>query len=191
MKTEIRAGLPADVSADGDSVRVAGHAAVFNERTNILGLFDEVIAPGAFSEALIRGDDVVFLVNHAGLPLARSTSGTLTLSEDDHGLYIESNLDSEDPDVRSIVPKMKRGDLSKMSFAFMVEREAWDDTGDMPLRTIEQVSLHDVSIVTKPAYSGTDIALRSLNARRASHAPINQNMRRRRALHALLRARNA
>lgn len=161
MKHEIRAGSPAEVRAEGETIKVSGYAAVFNEEADIGGMFREQIAPGAFKAAIGR-DDVVFLVNHAGLPMARTRSGTLTLKEDDRGLYIESELDPEDPDVRAIVPKMRRGDLDKMSFAFMPTKQEWDDSEDIPLRTITEASLYDVSIVTTPAYDGTDIGLRSL-----------------------------
>ena len=168
MKPEIRAfDAKVEIRAEGDGVKVSGYAAVFGEETRIGSSFTEVIAAGAFRSALERGDDVVFLVNHAGLPLARTRSGTLTLSEDERGLYIETVLDGSDPDVRAIIPKMQRGDLDKMSFAFTPVRQSWDDSGVMPKRTIEDVSLHDVSIATKPAYSGTEIGLRSLDAFRA------------------------
>ena len=160
---EIRGGIPAEVRADDDGVRVAGYAAVFNEEADIMGLFRERIAPGAFRDAIGR-DDVVFLVNQEGLPLARTRSGTLTLKEDERGLYMETELDAEDPDVRAIVGKMRRGDLDKMSFAFRADKQEWDDTQEPPVRTIRQASLFDVSVVTSPAYEGTDIGLRSLEA---------------------------
>jgi HK97 family phage prohead protease len=82
-----------------------------------------------------------------------------------------ADLDPADPDVARILPKMKRGDLSKMSFGFSVDRgaEEWDQTGDIPVRTIRKVSrLYDVSIVTEPAYAGTEIALRSLQDARGA-----------------------
>lgn len=167
MDREVRSiGDAADVKTEADGIRVSGYAAVFNQEADIGGWFREVIAPGAFTAAIGR-DDVVFLINHEGLPLARTRSGTLTLTQDDHGLRMETILDPTDPDVLSIVGKMKRGDLDKMSFAFMPEVQIWDDTQDPPLRTITQASLYDVSIVTTPAYEGTDIGLRSLNAYRA------------------------
>lgn len=167
MTNEIRSGLPVEIRADGEKIKVSGYAAVFNERANIGGYFEEMIAPGAFRAAVGR-DDVVFLINHDGLPLARTRSGTLTLREDDRGLYMESELDPSDPDVQAIVPKMKRGDLDKMSFAFFPTVQEWDESGDLPLRTIKEASLADVSIVTNPAYSGTDIGLRSLQEHRAA-----------------------
>lgn len=167
MKHEFRTGMPVEVRAEGETIKVSGYAAVFNERANIGDYFEEVIAPGAFRAAVAR-DDVVFLVNHAGLPLARTRSGTLKLIEDERGLYMESELDPEDPDVRAIVPKMKRGDLDKMSFAFYPIIQEWDESGDLPLRTIREASLSDVSIVNRPAYEGTDIGLRCLQEHRAA-----------------------
>jgi len=165
MQREVRGGIPAEIRADDDGIRVSGYAAVFNQETDIGGAFREVIAPGAFKDAIGR-DDVVFLINHEGLPLARTRSGTLRLEEDEHGLRMETVLDPDDPDVKSVVSKMKRGDLDKMSFAFWPTVQEWDDSGDIPLRTIREVVLYDVSIVTTPAYDGTEIALRSLEQAR-------------------------
>jgi len=167
MSKEIRSGEPVEIRAEGDTISVSGYAAVFNSETIIGGSYREQIAPGAFADAIGR-DDVMFLINHDGLPMARTKSGTLTLAEDERGLYMSAELDSSDPDVRAIVPKMKRGDLDKMSFAFSPEIQSWDDSGDMPLRTIRQASLYDVSIVTYPAYQDTDIGLRSLSEFRSA-----------------------
>lgn len=170
---ETRGGIPAEIRAEADGIRVAGYAAVFNQTTDIGGMFREVIAPGAFGAAIGR-DDVVFLINHDGLPLARTRSRTLKLSEDSIGLRIETVLDAEDPDVRAIVGKMKRGDLDKMSFAFVATREEWDFNAEPPTRTIREVELFDVSIVTSPAYEGTSIALRSLeDARKGTKPPAH------------------
>jgi uncharacterized protein len=175
MLREVRAtGIAAEIRADETGIRVSGYAAVFNQVADIGGWFREVIAPGAFAQAINR-DDVVFLINHDGLPLARTRSGTLTLSEDEHGLKIETMLDPQDPDVMSIVGKMKRGDLDKMSFAFLPTRQEWDETQNPPLRTIREASLFDVSIVTTPAYDGTEIGLRSLDEARAARKAANRS----------------
>lgn len=174
MEREVRAFAPAEIRTDGGEIKVSGYAAVFGEEASIGGYFREVIAPGAFTDAIGR-DDVVFLINHDGLPLARTRSGTLKLTQDEIGLRMETVLDGEDPDVKSIVGKMKRGDLDKMSFAFLPEVQEWDETGDTPLRTIRKASLFDVSIVTTPAYDGTSIGLRSLEAHRAETKTKNFN----------------
>jgi hypothetical protein len=167
LTREVRGGIPAEIRADENGgIRVSGYAAVFNQKADICGCFEEVIEPGAFRSALGR-DDVVFVINHDGLPLARTRSGTLILREDDKGLFMETMLDPEDPDVKSIIPKMKRGDLDKMSFAFTATRQEWDDTVEPPLRRIKEVELYDVSIVTNPAYEGTEIGLRALDKMKA------------------------
>ena len=180
MNREIRGGIPAEIRTDDDgTVKVSGYAAVFNDEADIGGMFREVIAPGAFKDAVGR-DDVVFLINHDGLPLARTRSGTLKLTEDKRGLFIESELDTSDPDVAQIIPKMARGDLDKMSFAFSPTVQEWDDSEEIPLRTIVEASLFDVSIVTSPAYQGTDIGLRSLEEFRTSRINFLAGKKRRR-----------
>lgn len=149
-------------AAEDGTVTVSGYAAVFGESADIGGMFTEVIERGAFDE-VVGKDDVVFLINHVGLPLARTRSGSLKLSVDERGLKVDSELDANDPDVARIVPKMKRGDLDKMSFAFRIGLQEWDDTVEPPKRTIKKIErLYDVAIVTTPAYDGTDIGLRSL-----------------------------
>ena len=173
-KKEIRASQPIEIRDDDQGVKVSGYAAVFGQEADIGGYFREKIEKGAFSDAIGR-DDVVFVINHEGLPLARTRSGTLKLEQDEHGLRMETSLDGDDPDVRSIVGKMKRGDLDKMSFAFYPEIQEWDDEQDPPLRTIKKASLVDVSIVTTPAYDGTEIGLRSLEEHRNAKKKTNFN----------------
>lgn len=170
MKLEIRACTPMELREENKTIKVAGYAAVFNTETNVGGSFREEIAPGAFSEA-VKSDNVVFVINHGGLPLARTSSGTLSLREDTKGLYMETELDPQDPDVQSILPKMKRGDLTEMSFAFIPEKQDWDESEDIPKRTITKAKLFDVSIVTSPQYEGTEIGLRCLQDFREKENP--------------------
>lgn len=163
MEFETRSGLPVEVRAESDGkIVVEGYAAVFDQPTDIGGVFTEVVARGAFRSALERGDDVEFLVNHGGLPIARTTAGNLTLREDDRGLHMRAELDPADPDVQRIVPKMRGKMLDQMSFAFNATGQRWDTPADGPdVRTITDVMLFDVSIVNRGAYPQTSIALRS------------------------------
>ncbi|WP_424967330.1 HK97 family phage prohead protease [Dinoroseobacter sp. S375] len=157
---------PVEVRADGDELVVEGYASVFGQRANIGGYFEEQIERGAFKDAIGR-DEVVFLFNHDdGTVMARSSAGNLDLSEDDTGLKVTARLSQDDPDAAKLAAKMRAGNVNKMSFAFIPDVEEWDDTGDLPLRTIKRASLFDVSAVTTPAYDGTDIGLRSLEAHR-------------------------
>jgi hypothetical protein len=85
----------------------------------------------------------------------------MTLKEDSTGLAVSATLDATDPDVRRLVPKMKRGDLDQMSFAFGIVNEEWSD--DNKKRNLTELSLAggDVSIVTYPANPNATITLRA------------------------------
>lgn len=154
-------------------LRISGYAARFNEPSLPLGggRFVETIAPGAFRNALGKKENVPLLIEHAGLPLADTTTGTLTLSEDSKGLRFEAELDATDPDAQRVLPKLSRGTLRKMSFGFSIAKdgEEWDLSQTPRQRTLRNVeSLVDLSIVTSPAYPTTSVALRSLDAAEAA-----------------------
>lgn len=140
---------------------IRGHAAVFNSETD-LGWFRERIAPGAFSESIGK-DDVRALFNHdENFILGRNTAGTLTMREDEQGLYVE--IDPPDTQVaRDLVTSIERGDISQMSFGFQTIKDSWEteENAAKDLRTLEKVKLWDVSPVTFPAYQETDVAVRS------------------------------
>lgn len=159
---EYRCCAEMEIRAEADKVTVGGYAAVFNSLSQDLGGFREVIRRGAFQSTIAGGADVRFLINHDGLPLARTKSGTLRLAEDDRGLRIDASLDPTDPDVQRLVPKMRRGDLSQMSFGFRTLKDAWRQEGADQIRELHSVDLFDVSAVTYPAYQSTEVALRSL-----------------------------
>lgn len=138
----------------------AGYAALFNSRTQIGDWFEEVISPGAFAEA-ITGDIRALIDHDTGRVIGRSSAGTLRLSEDDRGLFVEIDL-PDTTDGRDLAVQLERGDITGMSFGFRVTKEEWDETGAMPVRTIKVVELFEVSAVAFPAYADTSIALRSL-----------------------------
>src|SRR5690606_23636899 len=143
---------------------VAGYAAVFGAAADIAGQFREILAPGAFRDTI--GGDVRALIDHdSGRVIGRTTAGTLRLAEDDVGLAVEIDL-PDTQDGRDLATLIARGDISGMSFGFVVTRQEWDDTGDMPTRTILAVDLREVSAVAFPAYDDTSIALRSLESAR-------------------------
>jgi HK97 family phage prohead protease len=160
MKVERRA-FGFEVCSAGEKPIMRGHAAVFGQEADIMGLFRERIDPGAFKSAIGR-DDIRALWNHnPDYVLGRNKAGTLTLSEDDTGLAVE--IDPPDTQwARDLMVSMKRGDVSQMSFGFRVKEQTWERVaGKLPLRIIRGVELFDVSPVTYPAYEGTDVSVRS------------------------------
>lgn len=155
-----------EVRADEDNrLRFTGHAAVFNQRTWIgpkkWGFWEQV-DPGFFRDVL--SDDAAFLVNHdANIVLARNAN-TMTLRTDKKGLVTEAEWDPADPEAQLWAGRVRRGDVTKMSFAFTVREDSWDedpDTGEETRTLLTAERLYDVSLVTNPAYEGTDAGMRA------------------------------
>lgn len=159
-------------SSDGDTLEFQGYASLFNVGYDMYGGpekggWTEFVDSGAFTRTLSAKPDVVLNLNHGeggtGLPLARTTSGTLKLRTDKKGLLPSASLDLRDPDVQALQVKVERGDVNQMSFAFRTIRQEWDD--DEEKRTLLELSLDrgDVSIVTNGANPETSFQLRGLN----------------------------
>lgn len=165
QKTERRTfvlnGLELRSEGEDQIKKIVGHAAVFDELSQDLGGFREKIAPGAFSET-INKDDIRALWNHdPNFVLGRNKSGTLALYEDEQGLAIEITP----PDTqaaRDLMVSMERGDVTQMSFGFKTIEDTWNNENGEEIRTLVKVDIFDVSPVTYPAYTQTDVALRSL-----------------------------
>ena len=75
----------------------------------------EIVEPGACDKSLREREDVRLLVNHDGVPIARTRSRTLELKADDTGLWSGSTLDATSPLVQTVASAMTRGDLDEMS----------------------------------------------------------------------------
>jgi len=150
----------AEVRAAGDDALVVeGYASNFDVEYD-LGYFKESVARGAFDD--VMQDDVRFLLNHTGAPLARTTNGTLELSVDDQGLKYRAAL-ADTQDGRDLYKLIKRGDITQSSFAFTIENDTWSE--DRSTRTITKVGkLLDTSAVTYPASPTASVYARNMAA---------------------------
>lgn len=173
---EVRAwsGVELRESQSAGGVRVVGYASTYDQPYPIwggaaAGGFDETIAAGAFDKSVREKDDVRFLLNHDGVPLARTKSGTMTLEADDVGLLVDADLDPGSPIVAGLRSAMGRGDMDQMSFAFEVTQQSWSP--DYSQRRITEVRLYDVSVVTYPANDQT-MALIGADVGRAEPEPV-------------------
>lgn len=142
---------------------IEGHAAVFNQWSEELGgmfSFKEKVLPGAFSET-IQTDDIRALFNHdPNYVLGRNKAGTLELKETQKGLLVRITP----PDTqwaRDLTVSIDRGDISQMSFGFLVIEDRWGHEDGMDVRELQKVKLFDVSPVTFPAYPQTSVGVRS------------------------------
>jgi HK97 family phage prohead protease len=162
VKNDINFELRMD-DAESDGMRFSGYAAVFNSESEPLP-FIETIAPGAFRRSLKSRNEVKLFKNHnMDEVLASTRSKTLKLIEDEKGLLAEATL----PDTtagRDLAVLMKRGDVHSMSFGFSVPRGGDKYSDDGKTRTLKEIRLHEVSIVTGfPAYQSTTASVRSLD----------------------------
>jgi hypothetical protein len=159
--------LVIETRADAEGKRIVGHAAVFDTWTELFDGFEERVAKGAFTDT-IKEDDIRSLFNHdPNVVLGRNRAKTLTLREDDTGLYTET-IPPDTQAARDLIVSIGRGDVSEMSFAFRTIKDSveYDRGSDTVKRTIEKVKLYDVSPVTFPAYPTTDVGMRGLDAAR-------------------------
>lgn len=150
----------------GDGLTLEGYAAVFNTPTRIdswEGKFDEIIAPGAFKKTLEeRGDRVVLQFDHGQHPFIGSMPiGRIEeLSEDSRGLKVKARLFDNDL-IRPVRDAIDGQAIKGMSFRFNVLGEKWDESGDVDVRTITEVKLHEIGPVVFPAYEDTTVGVRS------------------------------
>ena len=142
---------------------ITGTPIVFDQATD-MGWYQETIARGALDSTDLK--DVRFLVGHntGMIPLARSRNNnensTMQLTVNDGGMDIRVDLDTENnAEARALYSAVKRGDMTGMSFMFVVDKDSWDDIdSDYPKRTITGIrTVLEVSAVAFPAYPQTSI----------------------------------
>jgi HK97 family phage prohead protease len=150
---------------------IRGYAVVFNRLSETLGPFPfrEQIAPEAITRTLTEGVDLRALIDHNPekiLGRLHSKDRSLRVEADAHGLLVEI-----DPPKTSyandIMESISAGVVNGMSFAFRTLAEVWEEKADPPVRTVTDMLMREVSIVTFPAYPQTEVAMRSLTAIRS------------------------
>ena len=146
---------------------ITGTPIVFDQATD-MGWYQETIARGALDSTDLK--DVRFLVGHntSMIPLARSRNNnensTMQMTVNDGGMDIRVDLDTENnAEAKALYSAVKRGDMSGMSFMFVVDSDSWDDIeSDYPKRTIRSIrTVLEVSAVAFPAYPQTSISIQA------------------------------
>lgn len=138
---------------------ISGYFSVFNSNYEIWPGATESIAETAFEGAL--SDDIRCLIDHeTRLVLGRNKAGTLTLKTDSRGLWGEVRINRNDQDAMNLYERVKRGDVDQCSFGFEILDEEFEDRGESVHWTIKKVKLYEVSVVTFPAYTDTEVSAR-------------------------------
>ena len=140
---------------------IEGYFSVFNSDYPLWPGAVERVAPGAFADELAA--DVRALCDHdTRIVLGRTTAGTLTLTEDERGLYGIIKINTADSDATNLYARVQRGDVSQCSFGFDILDEEYIINPDgSELWLIRKVKLYEVSVVTFPAYEETSVSARS------------------------------
>lgn len=152
--------------------KIRGMAIVFNNPSENLGGFREVIRPQAVDRTFKENIDVRALVDHdTAKIIGRLTAGTLKIQKKRAGLSVE--IDPPNTSIaRDILESIDRRDVTGMSFAFRVMDDDWtEDENGMPLREVLDMRISEISVVSFPAYADTSVivAKRSLEQFRATH----------------------
>jgi len=144
---------------NGEKV-IEGYFAVFNSETELWQGAYEEIDPVAFNKTL--ENDIRALINHdTGLVLGRNKSNTLELKVDSHGLWGRIIINPNDTDAVNLYERVKRGDVDQCSFGFNILSEETDFREDGTVKwRLKEIDLHEVSVVTFPAYSDTGVQAR-------------------------------
>ena len=169
-----------ELRANTESRTIIGYAAKFECWSEpIMGWFREKIDRDAFSECDVT--DVIMCFNHnVDSILARTTSGTLSLSTDEEGLRFEFEAPATTLG-NDMVELVRRGDISKCSFKFTVEEDEWlyaskENGLEYDERIIRKIDkLYDVSLVVYPAYTDTEASLRHLEERKQQFLNTQHN----------------
>ena len=156
LQTEVR-------TEENEGMILTGYPIVFEQEID-LGEWREVIDAGSIGDGSVLRD-VALIANHdfGMIPMARSRrnndNSTMKLTPDQHGVAMRATLDPENPKAKEAYSAVNRGDITGMSFAFIVNEEKWDDLdSEKPLRRIMGFSrIFEVSVVTNPAYEGTSV----------------------------------
>lgn len=150
-----------------DGFTLEGYGAVFSQSTRIdswEGLFDEQVDRSAFEKTLSERTPVLQF-DHGRDP----ATGTVPIGSikeirgDDHGLFVQARL-HDNARVEPIRQAIASGSVDGMSFRFQVIRDAWDESSEVPMRTLKEVSLLEVGPVVFPAYAGASVGVRSILA---------------------------
>lgn len=160
--------------SENEDMVIEGYFAIFNSETELWQGAYEEISPGSFDTTL--SNDIRALINHnTNLVLGRNKAGTLELRTDSRGLWGSIKINPNDTDAVNLYERVKRGDVDQCSFGFNILREETDFREDGTVKwTIKEIDLHEVSVVTFPAYENTGVQARKAEVEQHEKRKLDQ-----------------
>lgn len=152
---------------------IEGYFALYEQETELFDGVYEIITKGAFDNTLNK--DIRALWNHnTQYVLGRSANGSLQLSADDKGLFGIIKLPNTQyaQDLHELV---QRGDIDQASFGFNILNEDLEELANGGYRwRLNEVDLHEISVVTFPAYENTAVQARSKQIEQIEQRKLQQ-----------------
>jgi HK97 family phage prohead protease len=142
----------------GDEFALVGRAIAYNKRSQDLGGFVEIIAPGAFADSVSSGDIKAYWSHQPSQILGRVRNGTLSLTDTAQGLQYKIQLNKDVRAHQDFYALVKAGTITECSFGFTVDEQTWDKSQTPTLRTVTKGILAEISLVSEPAYAGVTSA---------------------------------
>ena len=153
---------------------IEGYFALYESETELWAGSYEIISKGAF-ENTIQKNDIRALWNHnTQYVLGRNKNGSLQLKADDKGLFASIKLPNTQyaEDLYSLV---QRGDIDQASFGFNILDEELEELADGGYRwRIKDIDLHEISVVTFPAYENTSVQAREQQVKEIETRKLQQ-----------------
>lgn len=162
--------VPASIGWVKGGPMFQGYSIVFDKLSADLGGFREIIAPQAVNRTLKENVDLLGLWNHnSDLPMGRTSAGNMSAEKDRTGLYMRLAPLTTDA---AYLEKVERGIVRGQSFGFRMIEDEWNLDGTIPIRTVLDMRVSELSVVVFPAYEAT-----SVEAKRNTKDPRDLKLR--------------
>ena len=151
---------------DDGSYKIGGYVNVTERESELLysakrsKWFNEVVKQGAFKRSLSSGREIPLLLEHDYDKRLADTSNTLTLVEDQIGLRFDAEIRDKD-----VYDKVRSKQINNCSFGFRPIEQEFEDVSDVrEKRYLKDIELLEISLVENPAYAGSLVEVRNMNA---------------------------
>jgi uncharacterized protein len=139
---------------------IEGYFALYESETELWENSFEIITKGAFENTITKNDIRALWNHNTQYVLGRNKNGSLQLKTDEKGLFAIIKLPNTQyaNDLYSLV---QRGDIDQASFGFNILDEDLEELANGGYRwRINEIDLHEISVVTFPAYENTTVQAR-------------------------------
>ena len=152
-------------TVEGDALKIEGYVNAVGRESELLfspkrkKWFKEIMEPGVFKRALENNVDIPMLLEHDySKEIARTSNGTLELTEDNIGLKFKATITDQD-----LYDSIHNGEINSCSFGFICEDADYEFVNNKEeKRYVKDLQLLEVSLVKNPAYIGSLVEARNM-----------------------------